>query len=349
MPLGAAGLGADSLDLLALAGALNQMFHLHQSGTADLLLARRRFGDWVDLIAQAWRSQPEAITFTTSGSTGAPKPCAHRTRDLMEEALEHAQRLRPRRVLAAVPSHHIYGFLFTVLLPALAGIPVADIRAAAPCGMGRGDLLVSHPDHWRFLARSGVRLAGVTGVSSTAPLPAELWPALRAGGLARLVEIYGASETGGVGWREQEDAPFTLLESWAGAAPGSAGALVLRRADGRTAATQDAAVLTGEREFRILQRLDSAVQVGGHNVFPHRVAAILNQHPGVAAASVQLGADGRLEAVLEKRHGAGDEQALQQSVHAWIAFRLAVPERPRAVHILPGAGTSAAAGAAERN
>ena len=39
------GIDIDSLDLIAIASRVNQMFHLHEAGTEDYLLARRRFAD----------------------------------------------------------------------------------------------------------------------------------------------------------------------------------------------------------------------------------------------------------------------------------------------------------------
>ena len=216
---------ADSLELLTLAGAVNEMFHIHDSGIEDLLLARRCFGDWLDLVQQAWRDHAGCISFRSSGTSGQRKRCVHDMRDLYAEVADHAARLRPRRVLSAIPSHHIYGFLFSVLLPLHAGCAVIDIRTRLPSPtMWRpDDVLVSYPEHWRFLARSLERLPPVTGVTSTAPMPADLAHGLRAQGLSRLVEIYGASETGGIGWRDDPDAPFALLSGWSVATASASG------------------------------------------------------------------------------------------------------------------------------
>src|SRR5579875_847383 len=107
LPIGGGGLAVDSLERLTLAGAVNEMFHVHDSGIEDLLLARRHFGDWLDLVQQAWREHPGRISFRSSGSTGRPKRCTHALRDLLAEVADHAARLRPSRVLSAVPSHHI--------------------------------------------------------------------------------------------------------------------------------------------------------------------------------------------------------------------------------------------------
>ena len=340
LPIGPDGIGADSLDLLTLAGGINQMFHLHRTGIEDLLLARRTLGGWLDLIAQSWASESQAITFTTSGSTGVPSACVHNTQDLLDEASEHARRLQPKRILTAVPSHHIYGFLFTVILPAITGAPVIDIRAGAANArpLCPGDLLVSYPDHWRYLAQTWDTLPPITGVSSTAPLPPELGQRLRDGGLVRLIEIYGSTETAGIAWRDRTGAPFCLLDVWTGAASETGcGSLRISGANGRTASTPDAVQMTGPRDFHVIKRLDSAVQVGGINVYPDRIAAMLKAHPDIADARVRLASgDNRLKAVLVPRDHNADRRDLRQTLHDWISQTLTVPERPRSLTFAAG-------------
>jgi acyl-CoA synthetase (AMP-forming)/AMP-acid ligase II len=59
--------------------------------------------------------------------------------------------------------------------------------------------------------------------------------------------------------------------------------------------------MAGDRSFHVLRRQDGAVQVGGINVFPSRVAEVLARHPLVAQASVRLAAPeqgGRLKALI---------------------------------------------------
>jgi long-chain acyl-CoA synthetase len=131
MPLDGDGLGLDSLEMLAVASALNETLHLHESGIEDLLLARRTVGDWVTLAAEGLEHFSARLTFRTSGSSGQPKPCTHELVNLQQK-VEYLGSLLSgrRRVLAAVPAHHIYGFLFTVLLPErLSCIPALDLRS----------------------------------------------------------------------------------------------------------------------------------------------------------------------------------------------------------------------------
>lgn len=64
------GLGLDSLERLAVASALNEALHLHESGCEDLLLARQTFGEWLDVAASGLAKFSSRLTFRTSGSGG---------------------------------------------------------------------------------------------------------------------------------------------------------------------------------------------------------------------------------------------------------------------------------------
>ena len=173
------------------------------------------------MVASGLAQFDAALTFRTSGSSGSAKPCTHRLAHLQQEAAHLATLTQgTQRVLCAVPSHHIYGFLFTVLLPAQLGCPVVlDVRQHTPQTLARllrpGDLLVSHPAHWALVARhAGPLPAGVHGVTSTAPCPDDLANQLQAIGLSRLTQVYGSSETAGIGTRTAAGAAFELMPFW---------------------------------------------------------------------------------------------------------------------------------------
>jgi 4-coumarate--CoA ligase (photoactive yellow protein activation family) len=340
-------LGADSLELLGMGTALAQALHLERAGVDSRLLARPCLGDWAaaarEGLRESFSSAGAELSFLTSGSAGSPKRCTHALALLWQETTELA-RLLPdrRRILSVVPSHHIYGFLFTVLLPRALGIAeVLDLRSATPATLVRearaGDLVVAHPGWWEQAARLAPRFAsGVVGVSSTAPCPDPLARALLDAGL-RLLQVYGSSETAGVGWREEAGAPYALLPYWS--RTGAPDELVRTLPGGGAARypLQDTLEWQDERRFRPAGRIDGAVQVGGTNVFPAYVAEVLGMHPGVKEAVVRpMRPDEgrRLKAFVvpsdDAATGAGLE-ALRSELLAWCAARLAVPERPAAI------------------
>jgi 4-coumarate--CoA ligase (photoactive yellow protein activation family) len=340
LPLHEEGLGLDSLERLSVASALNEALHLHESGVEDLLLARPHFGEWVEVAADGLAGFDARLTFRTSGSSGGGKPCTHALARLQQE-VEYLASLTAgaQRVLAAVPAHHIYGFLFTVLLPARLGIEtMRDVRRLTPQALVQllrpGDLLISHPAHSALVARHGGRLpAGVHGVTSTAPCPDALALELQANGLARLTQVYGSSETAGIGTRSAAGAPYRLMPFWSRDA--ADGTQLLRTTPEGTVcahAIQDRLEWPAASEFRVCGRLDEAVQVGGINVFPSQVRQVLLAHPQVADATVRPMAPeegSRLKAFIVPAPGA-DPECLRAELWSWTEARLGAPARPKA-------------------
>lgn len=334
------GLGLDSLERLSVASALNEALHLHESGIEDLLLARQMFGEWIEVAADGLAAFDARLTFRTSGSGGTAKPCVHALAHLQQE-VDHLATLTAgsQRVLSAVPAHHIYGFLFTVLLPARLDCEgVIDVRRQTPQALAKllqpGDLLISHPAHWSLVARHAGRLpAGVHGVTSTAPCPDAVAHSLNAMGLSCLTQVYGSSETAGIGTRTATTGPYRLMPFWS--RDSHDGARLLRTSPEGTVIPhpiQDRLEWPATREFRVCGRLDEAVQVGGTNVFPAHIRQVLLEHPQVADAAVRLMAPeegARLKAFIVPAPGT-EPSHLRAELWAWTEARLSAAARPKA-------------------
>jgi 4-coumarate--CoA ligase (photoactive yellow protein activation family) len=337
-------LGADSLERLALATSLAEAVRLAESDTEDRLLGAARIADWTAIAQEGLRRYASTMSFRTSGSTGKPKSCTHALDLLAQETRELAPLFRGRsRVLSAVSSRHIYGFLFTILLPRVLGIaaaPLIDLRASSPARlckeMRAGDLIVAYPEFWRLACRLVPRFPpGVVGVTAAGPCPPALAQELLDRGIERLVQIYGATETAGVGWRTQPDAPYCLFSYWQRVA-GDADGLLRTLPDGRAVryALQDRLHWHGEERFEPAGRLDHAVQIAGVNVFPVRVRDILLRHPDVLDATVRpMRSDegDRLKALIVPRDRHADTVALQARIDAWMAMHLSALETPKAI------------------
>jgi 4-coumarate--CoA ligase len=334
LALDESGLGLDSLERLACAAAVNAFFHLHETGIEDYLLARRQLGGWAEVVRAALAEGVSGLTVASSGSTDERRPCTHPAARLLAEGAHWAGQFAGRhRIFAFVPPHHIYGFLFTALLPDLLGLPVLDARTLAPGRLlrevARGDLLVSFPTGFATLLRS-IGTAGlpadVEAVSSTAPLPAEPHRALRGAGAARVMEVYGSSETGGIATRLAPEDGFCLLPWWR---PGEAGQ-ILDAETGHAVPLPDHAAWDGKGRLRLHGRKDHAVQVGGVNVYPARIAARLREHPLVADCAVRLDsglAEPRLKAFAIPAPGT-EPRRLALELEAWCRTAFAAPERP---------------------
>lgn len=339
----AADLAADSLELMAAAASLADLLGFARAGMNDALLAQARLSSWIDTAHASLAVDDGVLTFRTSGSSGAPKRCSHRLAGLWREVGELVE-LVPgrRRVLAAVPAHHIYGFLFTVLLPQVSGapLPVLDLRGASPAALAGmlapGDLVVAHPDFWgQAAALVPVFPQDVVGVSSGAPCPDATALALAAGGL-RLLQVYGSSETAGVGWRDAAGAPYRLLPCWR---RGKLADTIECTVGGQLErfALQDRLDWIDDARFVPNGRIDQAVQVGGINVHPAYVAEVVAMHPDVRACAVRLmrpDEGGRLKAFVVPAEGLAPA-SLRAALAAWIGERLAPPERPAAYSFGP--------------
>lgn len=334
-------LGADSLELMTLATALAEALHLHESGIEDYLLAKPTLDDWLAIAEAGLTRFSDRLTFRTSGSTGVPKACVHSLATLRQET-QHLATLFPsrRRVLCAVPSHHIYGFLFSVLLPRDLGLPadsVVDVRASTPAWLARGaqpgDLVIAHPDWWHMVGRTVLALpSDVVGVTSTAPCPDAVSQLVDATGISRLVHVYGSSETAGIGARDSWREPYMLFPYWRL----NDGTLTRSLPDGgeQAAVVQDKLDACGDRQFRVGPRHDAAVQVGGVNVFPERVREVLCRHPAVADAAVRLmrPEEGtRLKAFVVTKERGESGRSLLTELAAFIDRELTPPERPKAL------------------
>lgn len=280
--LGPAGLDLDSLERFSLAARLNEFFALHETGLEDNLLRARTTGEMLEVVSASLRESARYVSFRTGGTTGSARSVRHEASELEQEVRELAELLADRRrVLLTVPSCHIYGFIFGVLLPEFLRVPVVEAGWTLLGGSARpraGDLIVSVPFLWEQVLPAVERLPGeVWGMTSTAPLPEYLSRRLRESPLERLLEIYGSSETGGVGWRDQcrfsGDATeeersfelFTFWKRWEGDHPHR-----LERVHSATANAlrelPDRIRWTGERRFLPLGRRDFVVQVGGQNI-----------------------------------------------------------------------------------
>jgi 4-coumarate--CoA ligase len=329
------GLGFDSLSRLSLILRVNRFFDLAQTGIEDYLLMHRTIGAWVRLLDHHLQivGDQTRFGFATSGSAGPVKHVRHRIQDLLSEVaalrdgpLGHVQ--AGARVLCLVPPHHIYGFLFGCLLPQVIGADVVDLSLSGPTAVARqarpGDLIIGTPLNWQLLHDSGITLpAGVSGVTSAGPSTETTWAVRSVNGLAHLTEVYGATETGGVGFRSDPVAPFCLLPHLT-----RTGTTEVLSTDGSgpPRPVQDRLDWVDDARFRVIGRVDDVVKVAGVNVSPSHVRAILRECDGVIDAAVRLG-DGRMRAFVVP-HAEMDLITLERQLNAHILRHLVAAARP---------------------
>ncbi len=329
-------LGFDSLALLDLIMSINRFFGLHHTGIEDYLLLKRRIGDWVQLLLEHFALAPDnfSMTFATSGSAGHAKQISHQFDRMRTEidtllAGPFRQLSSANRIIALVPPHHIYGFLFTALLPTVRKVAVVDLYHSGPGAAARvakpGDLIVATPLNWRHLVQLKSRFCeGVHGVVSAGPSDHDTWRVLDECGLSTLTEVYGSTETLGVAIRTSESSSFKLMSHLSRVGDHVADC------DGMLLELQDKLNWTGDRNFSLEGRLDSVVQVGGVNVNLTQVRDKILQIDGVDDAVVRLDQT-RLKAFVKTTVHKDIHCDLDQRLRQELQCQLAAPAVPQSI------------------
>ncbi|WP_257981342.1 AMP-binding protein, partial [Aeromonas salmonicida] len=235
-------------------------------------------------------------TLFSSGSTGEPKAIPKAWPQLEAELRVQmalwGQALADTRVLASVSHQHIYGLLFRILLPLALGRPFDRRSIDYPEQLAVQTapwVLIASP---AFLSRldpaipaAGCRLI----VSSGGPLqPGDAHQARAL--LGQLpVEIFGSSETGGIGWRQRNQAqtPWATLPG-VEVRVGPDQGLLLRSpflAEGDWLACADRILMKGAG-FELLGRQDRVIKLEEKRISLDEVEARLQALPEVELAAV---------------------------------------------------------------
>ena len=207
----------------------------------------------------------------------------------------------------------------------------AAMEAPATSSFQRGDLVVAFPERWQWLQRTVHQWPeGVDGVVSTAPCPPDLIRGLIDQGLHSLTEVYGSSETAGLGVRRWPEARYQLMPQWKFIGNSDRDGMLLTHSSGREVYLQDHIEFFEDGTFTLAGRIDTAVQVGGINVFPARIAALVRAQPGVKDAVMRLNkpvGNGRLKAFVVPQQNA-DRANLRSQLKRWTEHALKPVERP---------------------
>lgn len=345
-------LDVDSVALLSLASRVSRFFHLHESGIDDSLLMHRTLGQWADIVILGRQDADCSgrLTFSTSGSTGTPRKIAHDPITLDAEIAAittylTAHNLRPARIISAVPAHHLYGFIWSVLLPEHLSIPLIELSAATPGAVARilrpGDLLISHPAWLASVGCNLPTLAGIIVSSSAGTLGHTTANELASLAPSAILDIYGSTETGGIAIRRFPASDHELLSCWN---PGPSAQQLTRIVTSQPHDVLDELAWPAPLHLRIGRRIDGAIKVGGINVYPDHIAQVIGEHPAVADCTVRLhDAPGlepgarRLKAFIVPASNTPDSEfstlaasadSLRRELETFIAARLSAAERP---------------------
>ncbi|WP_428898327.1 4-coumarate--CoA ligase [Parelusimicrobium proximum] len=261
------------------------------SGENKMLLAKT---EDIDKNCYELFKEHRLINFYTSGSTGVIKNCLHSEKEVKEEAIGVSGLFKGvKRIITTVPSSHSYGFIFGLQLPKVIAAPL-EVKPPVPVLawgeiLKEGDLFIAFPMFLKQLDSIDFKFPkGVTVLTSTAPCPDELIERLYKNGLMRLIEIYGASESGAIGWREKAGEGFKLLPFWNGEIKDGKLERISRKENDLSVELPDIVEVGEDGRFKPVGRKDNAVQVAGINVYPQKVERILKNHKAVSEAAVRL-------------------------------------------------------------
>lgn len=309
-----------------------------------------------------------AAILYTSGSTGEPKGAlvGHAREVDGAPTLASVLELTPREAaLFVIPVSHAFG-LTTLLATLAAGgtaVLVDSTFTLEPllAALERRSASVLHGSPSLFAALLKARpggLAGLrTGFVAGAPVPPGLIERLERAG-ARILNLYGLTETGPVSCCRLDDPP-ELRYTTCGRTLSplelriDGGELQVRGAyvtpgyyrrpaetdaafDGEWFRTGDLATLGGDGLLRITGREKDLVHVGGFNVVPAEVEAVLALHPDVEQAAVVGAPHAKMGEVVQAFVVARPGSELTPTALLQFARpRIAGYKLPYAIQILP--------------
>lgn len=297
------------------------------------------------------------ICFHSSGSTGSPKQHIYPLSVCQAEVIAVLEHLPSfSRVISVMPVHHIFGFIFTLLLPKQAHVPHKHFSPIALSSLVQallpGDIVIGFPFFWKNIGNllhqektdppswSGA----IHAISSTSPCPQDI-PQLLLGlhddeskYVETFTEIYGSTETSAVGIRRYPFPYYRLLSNWRAARNHSAVSNIYRcKPPARSlqpTPMPDIVQWAGSDSFIPIRRHDNAVQVAGQNVYPQRIAQTLMSHPCIQHCAVRLMRPDegmRLKAFIVPADNNPKTLAQLQpkALREWCSARLDPPSIPR--------------------
>jgi len=232
-----------------------------------------------------------SIIMYTSGSAGKPKAVRQRLTEFEADnrfvISKWGDEFLKRKLCSTVSQHHIYGLLFSILLPFTLGVPFRRRRIEFPEETEKLSdneyMIITVP---AFLKRavemersSGLNLPSPWiftsgGVLSfeTAQKTSEVfgfWP----------VEVYGSTETSGIAWRQSVNGPEWTVFDNAQISQNRDGCLIIRSPyikDPAGFETADMVEILSDGHFLLKGRVDSVVKIEEKRVsFPEMENRIL--------------------------------------------------------------------------
>lgn len=259
-----------------------------------------------DICSEPLRNPDEPfLRLFTGGSTGKPNVWSKSPRNLLAEAFYLKEKFgfsERDLFVATVPPYHIYGLLFSVLIPFVARATVlSDIytfpqEIISTITRHHASILVSVPIHYRVLKVDNLSVPSLRAAfSSSGALDRDdsLY-FYRKTGLG-ITEVYGSTETGGIAlrsvseqtesWKAFDNVSWKLTGSRLSVKSDFTSPEMERDREGYCLTGDEARVET-ENRFVLLGRADGIVKVAGKRVDLMDIQAKIKTLPTVSDAYV---------------------------------------------------------------
>jgi acyl-coenzyme A synthetase/AMP-(fatty) acid ligase len=242
----------------------------------------------------------ELLKIFTGGSTGTPQLWAKTGENIFGESFFLAERFKVTErdcIMATIPPYHIYGLLFSVVLPLVSSALVVGETPSFPHEIAEAarahqvTVLASVPAHYRALREVKKDISLRLAFSSAGMLDAVDNAAFCRRHNVGVVEVYGSTETGGIATRNRflgEDffTPFSTLdwqivdERLAVRSPYISPDLPLDTNGFFT--SSDRVQACAMNTFALKGRTDAVAKVGGKRVDLEEIRALIKKGAGVA-------------------------------------------------------------------
>jgi acyl-coenzyme A synthetase/AMP-(fatty) acid ligase len=242
-------------------------------------------------------SRTELLKIFTGGSTGAPQAWSKTAANIFGEGVFLARNYEVTAedcIVATIAPYHIYGLLFSVVLPLVSSATIVDETPSFPneivsvAHKHGASILVSVPAHYRVIQDKKIPLR--LAFSSAGMLDRETNTQFSANNQAGIIEVYGSTETGGIAtrnssqgeefftsfpvvdWKAQDQrlmvkSPFISPE-------------LLADADYFSASDRIEAI--DETRFSLKGRADTITKVGGKRVDLDEISLLIKSCSGVS-------------------------------------------------------------------
>ncbi len=247
-------------------------------------------------------SQAELLRIFTGGSTGTPQVWSKTGANVFAEGLflaHHFAVTENDRIVATIPPYHIYGLLFSIVLPLVSSATVIGEIPSFPAEIvdsvqkQKASILASIPAHYRVLrerplSAPSLRLA----FSSAGMLDVRDNEAFNRKNRVEVVEVYGSTESGGIATRnrslgEKHFTPFPTVDCRIEEhrllirSPYLSPDVPMTMGEKGFFVVGDMVEDCGANSFALKGRVDTVTKVGGKRVDLEEVRSLIKNEPDV--------------------------------------------------------------------